>query len=236
MRIPTVDEKLAQIRGLQTPYIISLCGIKLTILKNVYPTSEVSELIVEALDQPEIGLKTREKVTDAVVEKMLDFGTGTGFLAIQAAKRGADVIAIDANPEALKCAKINTKAHNLENKIELRLSKNLSGIKPEEKFDIIVAGMPWDNAVPLDELEMSMYDEEFQMKRSLFQDGFQHLNEGGRIFLTYAESVQGRYPIEKFTDNWRFELVAKRLIKDEMHYAIMGTPVGRNDQSTEFLT
>ena len=48
---------------------------------------------------------------------VLDLGAGSGVGAIFAARRGAKTIAIDINPEAVRCARINAILNDLESQI-----------------------------------------------------------------------------------------------------------------------
>ncbi len=51
---------------------------------------------------------------------VLDMGTGSGVGAIFAARRGARVVAVDINPEAVRCARVNALLNHLEDKIDVR--------------------------------------------------------------------------------------------------------------------
>ena len=189
---------------MDTPYDVELGGIVLTVDKNVYPTSELSELVIECFDHPLYGLKSGDQV--------LDYGTGTGFLAIHAARRGATVLAIDINPDALACAEKNAEKNRVSDRITFRLSHNLQAVSTEESFDFITAGMPWDDAEPSDLLEYSVYDPLFQMKRDLFNRGHNLLKMNGCIFITYGETIQERYPIESFDTSYNYKRLSCRLI------------------------
>src|SRR5687767_14697484 len=51
---------------------------------------------------------------------VLDLGTGSGIGAVFAAQRGASVVAVDINPEAVRCARINALLNDLDERIEVR--------------------------------------------------------------------------------------------------------------------
>ncbi len=75
------------------------------------------------------------------MSRVLEIGTGTGIIAIIAAKKARMVIATDINPQALKCAVkniINNKAFN----VELR-EGDLFGPVEDEKFDLILFNTPY---------------------------------------------------------------------------------------------
>jgi methylase of polypeptide subunit release factors len=213
VRNARVDAKLEQLRLQTTPYVVRRGNIDISVLPGVYPTSEVSELIVEALDDPVIGIRKGDRI--------LDYGCGTGFLAIQAAFRSGHVTAIDINPQAVECVQLNVKKFQLLHLVDVRLSKELDAIRECETFNFILAGLPWDDSEPKDVLEMAMYDPGFKMRKALFGRGNKLLVPGGKILLTYADFVQKRQPIEALDERFTYEVVRERIIKGEKHYAVM---------------
>ncbi len=75
-------------------------------------------------------------------EQVLELGTGSGLLAILAAKIGADVIATDINPAALVCARKNASTHKVGNKIDFR-SGDLFDPVVGERFDMVIFNPPY---------------------------------------------------------------------------------------------
>ncbi len=66
---------------------------------------------------------------------VLDFGTGSGILAIAAKKLGAErVVAIDNDPVALRVARENATTNDVEIEIE-------SALKDQSQFDVIVSNI-----------------------------------------------------------------------------------------------
>lgn len=217
MGIKQSQKRLAKIRSLKKPYDLTFKGVTVRVFEHVYPTSELSELVVEYMDHPHEGIGTRSKV--------LDYGTGTGFLAIQAAKRGAKVVATDINPHAIECAKYNAKWNGVYDAIEFRIGKSFETIKERETFDLITAGMPWDQGEVSDYLEMALYDPGFQMRKSLFQNAKNVLHHDGYILMTYSDFMQDQYPIEDFIQGFRYDIVNQRQIEDYQEYAIKIQPL-----------
>ncbi|MEM3051279.1 MAG: 50S ribosomal protein L11 methyltransferase, partial [Candidatus Bathyarchaeia archaeon] len=72
--------------------------------ENVYEPAEDSFLFAENLEVQE-------------GERVLDMGTGCGILGIVASKRAHEVIAVDVNPYAVRCAKYNSKVNDVLSKI-----------------------------------------------------------------------------------------------------------------------
>ena len=196
-----------------TPYDLTIANLTIRVDKDVYPTSELSELIVQCMDHSEVGVRS----TDAV----LDYGCGTGFLAVCAALRGANVIAVDINSAAVDCAKNNASRHNVSQLVDVRLSHSFSAIDKDERFNIIFAGIPWEEAETLDVLERSVYDPNFEARRTLFDRALEQLLPGGRIFMTYSQRVQEIYPLENTHPAYTYEPFVTREIKGVPHYAML---------------
>lgn len=68
--------------------------------------------------------------------RVLDVGTGGGFLAILAAKAGADVTAVDISVEMLQAAKVNAQASGCEILFTQSAADRLSF--PDESFDVVM--------------------------------------------------------------------------------------------------
>ena len=148
---------------------------------------------------------------------VLDYGTGTGSLSIAAALRGASVVAIDINPQAISCAESNSRRNGVEGKIDFRESNCFSSIQTGEKFDLILAGLPWEDASPRDMLERSVYDPKFEMRRELFENAPRLLRfPKGKILMTYSERVEKIAPL--VFDGLERKLMLEQSIKGEMHY------------------
>ena len=71
---------------------------------------------------------------------VIDLGTGSGILAIIAARHGARVTAIDANVESLKYARDAATMNGLADKIEF-VNSHYSDFKPKEKADVVICEM-----------------------------------------------------------------------------------------------
>ena len=74
--------------------------------------------------------------------KVLDLGTGSGVGAIFAARQGAKVTALDINPAAVRCAKINALLNSLEGQIDV-IQSDLFTAVPATKFDLICFNPPF---------------------------------------------------------------------------------------------
>jgi len=100
------------------------------VLENVYEPAEDTFLLAENL---------RVNKNDFV----LDVGTGCGILGILAAKKGRSVIAVDTNPYAVCCAKMNAELNGVERKMSILRGDLFQPINEGEKFDVILFNAPY---------------------------------------------------------------------------------------------
>ncbi len=105
-------------------------GTKISTCKHVYEPSEDTFLLMDSLEYLNI------KPTDNILE----IGTGTGIIALHAAKHAKQVTATDINPYALKCAKKNANLNNINN-IEIIKSNLFANIS--KKYNIILFNPPY---------------------------------------------------------------------------------------------
>ena len=87
--------------------------------------------------------KFRQAIQKVVKEGdyVVDIGTGSGVLAIIAAKAGAGrVTAVEVNPESLRYAKEAAQMNEVDHIIEF-FEGNFSDFKPREKADIVICEM-----------------------------------------------------------------------------------------------
>lgn len=150
-----------------------------------------------------------EAIIDLVKElslekpKILDVGTGSGCIAITLKLElpESDVTAVDISEKALIVAEKN--ADNLHANLEFKKSDLLKNV--DEKFDIIVANLPyvdknWDWLSPeLDfEPETALYSEDFGLKdiKNLILESNTKLAEQGKLIL--ESDISQHEAIENF--------------------------------------
>jgi len=81
---------------------------------------------------------------DLAGKRVLDIGTGSGILALAAARRGAEsVVAVDINPNAALTTADNARINGLGGRVRAVCSNLLSALGPDARFDVIVTNPPY---------------------------------------------------------------------------------------------
>jgi ribosomal protein L11 methyltransferase len=115
--------------------------------------------------------------------RVLDLGTGTGILALAAAKLGAEkVLAVDLNPLSVKTARRNVRLNGLEGSIEV--VKGMAEDFVKERADLVVANLYYSVILKLLEKEGFMEKSRFiisgllrsQAREIRYQAGERHLH------------------------------------------------------------
>lgn len=87
---------------------------------------------------------------------VLDMGTGSGICAVLAAQWARRVVAVDLNPAAVRCARINVLLHRLEDRVEVREGDLFAPVQGE-RFDLILFNPPYLPGQPRTEFERALW-------------------------------------------------------------------------------
>lgn len=166
-------------------YVFDVC-------ENVYEPAEDSFLFAENLDVP-LGAQ------------VLDVGTGCGLLAVLAAAKAGNVLAVDLNPYAVHCAKHNSMVNSVQCKMDFLQTDLLTSFNATAQFDLITFNAPY--------LPAPVHEQESWIGRSWAGgvDGRQvidrfisqapaHLNCNGRILLMQSTLADEKKTIKKFSE------------------------------------
>jgi release factor glutamine methyltransferase len=124
-------------------------------------------------------------------KKFLDIGCGSGLLAMCAARRGADVTAVDINPEAVRCSLANAARYGLD--IDARVSDLFSSLDGA-RFDVIAWNPPFLPGIPSTAAEAAFYGgPRLDLIRKFAAEVHDHLMPGASIYtiLTADADVAG---------------------------------------------
>jgi release factor glutamine methyltransferase len=130
-------------RRYQSVVVETVAGLPILVLPDVFNPKLLrsGEFLVQQLRRPEL-LPPGSKV--------LDLGSGAGAAAVVAARNGCEVVAVDINPSAVRCSRINALLNNVD--IDVRAG-DLFGPVGGERFDVILFNPPYYRGVPRDALD-----------------------------------------------------------------------------------
>jgi len=147
-------------------------------------------------------------------EKVLEIGTGSGILAILAAKMGSRVTAVDINEDAIECAAKNAEKNDVWG-IKF-LHGNLFEPVKGQKFDLIIFNPPY---LPKEEkytekkIDLS-YNSSETLERFL-KEYKKYLNKNGRALIINSSisgvKVEGKVIAEKKLPFEKLEVIELKI-------------------------
>ena len=137
---------------------------------------------------------------------VLDLGTGSGICAVFAARQARRVVAVDINRMAVRCATLNARLNQVEERIDCRhgdLFEPVAG----ERFDAVFFNPPFIAGQPANAQDHAWRSMDLAAR---FSAGLRtHLAPGGRAYLllsTFGDAcasfvhqlAQGGYSLQSF--------------------------------------
>lgn len=121
---------------------------------------------------------------DLAGKRVADVGTGSGILALAAARAGAaSVVAVDINPNAARSAAENARANGLD-RVSAVCSNLLSALAPQPMFDVILSSPPSFPGEPLDLADRAWHaGPGYRDIAALYDQARERLAPGGRLFV-----------------------------------------------------
>jgi release factor glutamine methyltransferase len=89
-------------------------------------------------------------------QRVLDMGSGSGVCAIFAAQIAPRVVAVDLNPAAVRCTRINVLLHQLEERVEVREGDLFEPVQGE-RFDLVLFNPPYLPGEPRNDFERALW-------------------------------------------------------------------------------
>lgn len=219
------ENRITTILQRELPYKVNICGSDITIrTHNVYPPGKLSKMFASFLCE-HVAVQGK---------KILDIGAGCSTLGIVLAQHGADkIVGVDINPYAVEEAMFNIKAHNLAHKVTI-LEGNITDKtfdKYHGKFDIVIAGMPWDSISSTEfrtinsdkqNIYRSFYDVDDEMIKTVMTTGFLFLNSfSHNVYITACIRIMPR--VQKFAQQYNVEI--QIMAEEDIH----------NDGNTHYI-
>lgn len=116
---------------------------------------------------------------------VVDVGTGSGVIALAAARAGAaTVIAADINPNAATCAAENARANGLGDRVHGVASNLLSAFAPRPMFDVVLSSPPKHAGEPRDLADRGWHaGPGYRDVADLFDQARERLKPGGKVYV-----------------------------------------------------
>ncbi len=142
----------------------------------------------------------KERDSQLPAPRILDIGTGSGILAVCAAKHieSATLVATDICPLALDIAKANAERHGVADRIEFVESDVFSNLAADHAFDFIISNPPYiaigDSAVEANvtkhEPNIALFagEDGLDVIRRIVTDAAPRLNAAGYLIMEIGET------------------------------------------------
>ncbi len=128
---------------------------------------------------------------DFTGKRVAEIGTGTGILALAAARAGAaNVVATDINPNAALSANENAQANGLGDRVTGVCTNLLAALAPRPLFDVILSSPPKHAGEPKDLTDRGWHaGPAYRDIVALFDQARERLAPGGRIYLMVSSDT-----------------------------------------------
>jgi HemK-related putative methylase len=143
----------------------------------------------------------------------LDLGTGSGMQAVFLAERGFFVTALDIDPQAVRCARINAILNAMEERIDV-LNSDLFAEIPGKTFDLIVFNPPFFKGEPKTALEIAWRSSDVVER---FAGGLAHaLKPSGKALIAWSSHAEEQSLLEPLRRAaFRTEVVMRKRMSSE---------------------
>ena len=169
LRLALFDRR--KYRGVVVEHV---AGVPLVVLPDVFNPKLLrsGEFLVQQLSRREL-LPAGSRV--------LDLGSGSGAGGVAAALRGCAVVAVDINPSAVRCTRINALVNQVA--IDARQGDLFAPVATE-RFDVVLFNPPYYRGVPRDGLDHAWRSPDLPERFAAQLD--EHLAAGGHTLLVLS--------------------------------------------------
>jgi methylase of polypeptide subunit release factors len=124
-------------------------------------------------------------------KRVADVGTGSGILALAAARAGAEnAMALDINPNAAMSAAENAHANGLGDRVTGVCMNLLAALPPRPLFDVILSSPPKHAGEPRDLADRGWHaGPNYRDVIALFEQARERLKPGGRMYVMVSSDT-----------------------------------------------
>lgn len=171
-------------------------SIEIDVLSKVYAPAEDTFLMLSAID---VGPG----------ERVLEMGCGSGLLSLHMARAGAEVTAVDVDPEAVR----NTMENARRNSLDIRVIRSDLFRKVAGSYDLIVFNPPYlrGDAAGDEDLCWAGGEGGLRVTSEFLKGARERLAPGGRALLLVSSDAD-EAGLEEALKDWRVEVVTARTL------------------------
>ncbi len=234
---PLLGKSVRQIRRLLTRLIIksfversrkrtvttNVIGFQIKVLPGVFhPRYYFSSLFFAKVLSEQIAFSGK---------RVLDIGCGAGILSLVAGRAGASVIAVDINPEAVKCTRMNADANNLAHRVQVLESNLFDHLKSSEPFDYIITNPPFFQGEPASPEEHAWKGgADNRFLRMMAREAPRFLRTGGCVLCVLSSDGDVDAQLRLFVKaGYTWSLMASKRFPFERIYVVKLSPAGENE-------
>jgi release factor glutamine methyltransferase len=194
----------------------AFCGFEIAVNRDVLIPRPETELLAERAVQFLVA------APDSRPSTVLDFGTGSGCLAIFLAKQcpSATVHALDVSEAALRVARENAARHETAERIRFHAGDGFAALPGELAFDLIVSNPPYIPSAEISTLQPEVRDfdpivaldggaDGLEFYRRLAMESPAFLKPGGRLMLELGDGQAAAAAALLSPPVWTVEAVEK---------------------------
>jgi release factor glutamine methyltransferase len=193
----------------------NFCGHEIAVSRHALVPRPETELLAE-LGYKFLSTCNRQHATG------LDFGTGTGCIAITIAVKcpAAQITALDISADALALAKKNAAQNQVAERINFSLGDGFAALPPDFQFDLIVSNPPYIASAEIATLEPEVKDfdpraaldggvDGLDFYRRLAREAKNFLKPDGKIMVEFGDGQAAAISEIFRAEKWRVEAVEK---------------------------
>jgi len=118
----------------------------------------------------------------------LEIGCGSGVVALCAARAGAEVTAVDINPDAVQCTLLNAAANGLR---VMSCVSDLFSALEDKRYDAVAWNPPFLPGTPNSPLEAAFYGgPNLEVIRRFAAEVRDHINPGASVFTILSTDIE----------------------------------------------
>ena len=191
----------------------SFCGLEISVSRSALIPRPETEMLAE------LGWKFLSTI-NSEPSTCLDFGTGTGCIAIALAVKcpNAKVTALDISPDALTLARQNAEQNKVAERIQFLPGDGFAALPASAQFDLIVSNPPYIASAEIETLDPEVKDfdpstaldggaDGLDFYRRLAKEAKAFLKSAGKIMMEFGDGQSSDITKIFAAEKWVVEAV-----------------------------